>query len=84
MKAILEFNLPEDREDFELANKAASMSCALNDISNLVFRPARKHGYGNNEKVAKLIEEHPQYAEELIGELEQMFFEILRDNEVEL
>lgn len=29
MKAILEFNLPEDREEFELATKAGELSSAM-------------------------------------------------------
>jgi len=33
MKAILEFNLPEDQHDFELAAQGGSMYSALWDIS---------------------------------------------------
>jgi len=32
MKAILEFNLPEDHEDYELLNNALNMSLALDEI----------------------------------------------------
>jgi hypothetical protein len=32
MKAILEFNLPEDKQEFELASKASKMYCTLWDF----------------------------------------------------
>jgi len=32
MKAILEFNLPEDQEDFNHANQAVNYYCAIIDI----------------------------------------------------
>jgi hypothetical protein len=32
MKAILEFNLPEDKQEFELATKASKMYCTLWDL----------------------------------------------------
>jgi len=32
MRAILEFNLPEEQEEFELANKGPSYSIALYDL----------------------------------------------------
>jgi hypothetical protein len=36
MKAILEFNLPEDREDFETANNASKYISTLSDIKNMI------------------------------------------------
>ena len=32
MKAILEFNLPEDREEYELCFKASDYLCAIQEI----------------------------------------------------
>ena len=34
MKAILEFNLPEDNQEFELATKASKMYCTLWELDN--------------------------------------------------
>ena len=34
MKAVLEFNLPEDRGEFELAQKAGSLQALLQDFDN--------------------------------------------------
>jgi hypothetical protein len=82
-KAILEFNLPEDREEFELASNAGSMHSSLWQISQEVFRPARKHGYAD-PVLAEIVKQHPEYAEELIMALEQKFFQILEENGVEL
>lgn len=75
MKATLEFDLNEESEEFEMCMKATKMSCALSDISNHIFRPARKHGY-NDEKLVKLIEKNKD-AEFIIGLLEEKFIEIL-------
>lgn len=35
-KAILEFNLPEEREDFELHMNASKYFCAIHDIKNYI------------------------------------------------
>lgn len=42
MKATLEFNMPEDRYEFELATKAGPMMCSLADI-NIFLRNIIKH-----------------------------------------
>lgn len=36
MKATLKFNLPEDQEDFEMANNAKKYYCALWDIKDAI------------------------------------------------
>ena len=43
MKAVLEFNLPEDKDDFELASHALKLYCAITDIDN-VARDVLKYG----------------------------------------
>lgn len=48
-KAILEFNLPEEEAEFQMAVNAASLQSALWDVAQDVFRPARKHGYPSIE-----------------------------------
>jgi hypothetical protein len=44
-KVTIEFNLPEEQEEFNTAIQASKMSAAFWSIGNDVFRPARKHGY---------------------------------------
>lgn len=75
MKAILEFSLPEEQNEFDLANKASKMYSALFDIRNQVFRPARKHGYSHTE-----LQDLSEKEIELISTLEQMFNDVLVGN----
>lgn len=49
MKAILEFNLPEDHEDFTLANKAVDYAGALNEYANWL-RSICKYGEPTKEQ----------------------------------
>lgn len=46
-KCILEYNLPEDKEDLDCALNGAKYKHALWEVGQEVFRPARKHGYPN-------------------------------------
>lgn len=54
MKAILEFNLPEEQEEYEITRQAGNMHAAFWTIGNDLFRPARKHGY-SDERLHALI-----------------------------
>lgn len=67
-KATLTFTLPEEQEEFELANNAANMHSALTDLYNL---------YRNNVKYGG----DPNTTWE---EVRTQFFEILNENDVEL
>jgi hypothetical protein len=49
MKAILEFNLPEDRRDFEMANQAADMVAAIGHFEDMLRSYIK---YGHNFKTA--------------------------------
>lgn len=80
MKAILEFNLPEEKEEFETAVKAAKIKHALYEVSQEIFRPARKHGYADVRMAGKLTPE----VVEVIGILESMFYEILTETDVDI
>ena len=78
MKAILEFNLPEEKEEFKTALNAAKIQNALYHISQDIFRPARKHGYADVRLSGKLTPE----ITEVISILETMFYEILNENDI--
>ena len=57
MKATLEFNLPEDREEYEMQSNAAKYYLALSDIKDL-FRGRAKYQETNvevHEEVYELI-----------------------------
>lgn len=92
MKATIEFNLPEESEVFESAIRATDYKLALWDISQEIFRPARKHGY-SDEKIQKLLQTIDECVStvmengqgtDLIGLLEERFYEILRERGIEL
>jgi hypothetical protein len=55
MKAILKFNLPEEREEFELACNAVNYSIVLSDIDNYL-RSKIKHADLTDEQY-KVYEE---------------------------
>lgn len=83
MKVIMEFQLPDEQEEFNTASKGADYKLALWDVAQEVFRPARKHGYSEariNDALA-LCNEH---GEDLIGELEKKFYDILHNYNIQL
>lgn len=76
-KAALWFNLPEEQSEFCDAQKGTSLKCAIEEIGNRVFRPARKHGY-DDETIQALIDKNPDAAE-LVELLEKRFYDILKE-----
>jgi hypothetical protein len=68
MEATLKFNLPEEREDFEIAVKAGAMYAVLWDIKQL-FRDELKYNGNLTEKERELTENH-----------QSKFFDLLHDN----
>jgi hypothetical protein len=98
MKATLSFNLPEEQGEFQAAVDAGKYRAALWEISQRVFRPARKHGYADI-RVQSLLDTTDSvkvpsmdgYTEDLVGggtelvaQLERIFYEILREEGIEL
>jgi len=75
----IKFTLPEERDEYEMANRAMAMAIAIEQIGNEVFRPARKHGYPEQE-LASLLEKCGDAGPELVSALEQKYYEILREN----
>lgn len=98
MKATLSFNLPEEQEEFQTAANAAKYKAALWEISQRIFRPARKHGYADARIQALLditdsvkVPSMDGYTEdeigagtELVSLLEKLFYEILNEEGIEL
>jgi hypothetical protein len=73
MKAIIEFELPQDQEEYEMANNASKMYMALWDIRQL-FRSTLKYN------PAGLNDEQLEQWEAMRGN----FFEILDNNDLKL
>lgn len=66
MKAILEFNLPEDKEEFKLANQATSYYLVIEDIDN--YLRSRIKYEQNSEEVEKVLQEVREKLYEIISE----------------
>jgi hypothetical protein len=71
MKAILEFNLPQDQEEFDMAIKGREMAYALNDIRNYLRSRVK-------------YEEMPAEKWETCDEIYQEFFRLLEQNNIKL
>lgn len=74
MKAILEFNMPEESEEHRTALKGVNYQNAIHRIGQEVFRPHRKHGYGDPLLDSK-------EAAEIIAKLEEKFYNILNEED---
>lgn len=70
-KAILEFNLPEEQEEFNMVSKAVSYSIALSDMDNYL---RGKIKYGS--------EEMTEEAYAIYEEIRKQLWEIMNDNDV--
>lgn len=47
MRAILEFQLPDEKEDFELAQKAGKIACQIDEIQRLLKSLDKYGGVGD-------------------------------------
>lgn len=68
MKAKLEFDLPEENEEFKLATKAIDYYCALDDIRQYI----------------RQLYKYDDVGEVSIDELHDKFWEILNDRGIDL
>lgn len=71
MKAILEFNLPDDQEDYELCNKAQDMSYALHELQQHL-----------RNKVKYETDDPDKW--EAYDEIYQEFYNIMNKNNIQL
>lgn len=69
-KAILEFSLPEEKEEFQIAVNAMSYKCALDDVYQQIFRRRIKY------------EELDKNTFELIETMKKEYFKILDNYEI--
>ena len=73
MKAIIEFELPEDQEEYQMANNASKMYMALWDIRQLLRSKLKYNSDGLND-------EQLEQWEAMRGN----FFDILDNNDLKL
>jgi hypothetical protein len=69
MKAKLEFNLPDDQADFEIATSGSKYYCALWDINEMIFRM-----YKHEDPPATGKECWEQVREKLVSILQEIEF----------
>ena len=90
----LEYNLEEPyaKNAFKRACSADDVYIALHDIAQQIFRPARKHGYQDQEIQSKLEncgtypdgEFEGSHGHDLVRLLEKSFYRILEERDVNL
>jgi len=56
---------------------------AIYEIAQEIFRPARKHGYPD-PKLENAMQNKELEHEEIVGMLEEKFYDILRENSISL
>ncbi len=81
----MKFKLELESDDIEQLDhfvKGPDAHAALHDIWQEVFRPARKHGYPCI-KLNKLVEE-TEGAEEIIGALEEHFWNLVNERGLQI
>jgi len=85
MKGTLHFDLPEERDDFELAQLAGNLLSALQDTQNCVFRPPRKHGFpaGELKVLLEAVDKETNgKGTQLVALMERLFLDILENHDV--
>lgn len=75
------FDRYEEQEELKTALNGGNYHAALFEIANEIFRPHRKHGYANSD-LQKLTESEEVL--EAIGILEHLFYQILKERNIEL
>lgn len=86
MKATISFSLPEEADELDTALKAGKMQAALQEVRDRVFRPARKHGY-SDMRMKQFCDENGELKDDVadaIGVLEEIYFEIINDFDINL
>jgi hypothetical protein len=67
-KGILEFNLPEEQDEFETASKAYQYRIALESIYSDIIRSRIKYGYSETT-IDELLEKIRDEYNEITGDL---------------
>jgi hypothetical protein len=71
MKATIEFNLPEDKYEYDLANKSSSLLSCLMEFEQEIRKIYKYEDLKKNQL-------------EIVEKIREKFYEILQDNEINL
>ena len=77
MKAIIEFSLPDEAEEYKIYSKASDMHCALWTFSQDVLRQMDRHGYCKGKEMTE--EEHA-----IVEHIREEFHRILNEYGIDL
>ena len=77
----MELKIKADAREIRKYLDGPNYALALWEISQTIFRPARKHGYSDRQ-VNEYLDGDDTYL--AIGRLEEMFFEILAKHNLEI
>ena len=83
-KAILEFNLPEEREEYETTCKAGAMHCILWELDMTYLRSALKYESSSDPKLAELLKTHPEITVSVLEAVREQLYELFNEYEVKL
>jgi hypothetical protein len=72
MKAILEFNLPEDKSDFIIAQNGIKYYCAIRDIEDLLRKKVKYESDKYTNEQMQVIEEIREEILNIIHETESI------------
>lgn len=75
MKAVLEFNLPDEREEFEAASKGLSSKAKIDTLYDMVFRPYLKYGKAIDSSSEELSEDEYHVIYTVWQEVQEHFSE---------
>ena len=79
MKVYLEYELPQELPEYELAMNGARTKIALDEVWEKVFRPFYKYGYADEQLNELVKDEKVGQAIELLAKI---YHEVLEENEV--
>lgn len=77
-KVILQYNLPEEREELKDAQNGTRNQIKLDDIWEQIFRPRHKHGY-SDEELTKLV--NTKTGEKIMDKLEEIYRQIVNEED---
>lgn len=80
MKAILEFNLPEEQSEFECAAQGANYRITLQNMAS-ALRQKIKYGFGSSDEMSKEVYEGKL---DSYREIETKLYELAESNKVDV
>lgn len=84
MKAILEYNLPEEQSEYELALSAGKLHKVAWEFTYTVLRKALKYEVSDNEGLQALLQTHPEVTRQVLETINKIYADLLDENKIAL